>query len=136
MSIIGNAEAMRAITQIQDGLQRLRSAAPEFYTAMGMPAVNSALSSAGAAGSPSPAAESSSASGTTTTTTAATPSSTTPAQAAGMESFRTLMNSMVSNMANQGQNAAPEERFQSQLETLSSMGFVDRQANIQALIAA
>jgi len=139
MSIIGNAEAMRAITQIQDGLQRLRSAAPEFYTAMGMPAVNSALSSAGAAGSPSPAAESSSASGTTTTTTAttttATPSSTTPAQAAGMESFRTLMNSMVSNMANQGLNAPPEERFQSQLETLSSMGFVDRQANIQALIA-
>merc|ERR1719351_258639 len=54
MSIIGNAEAMRAITQIQDGLQRLRSAAPEFYAAMGMPAVNSALSSAGAAGSPSP----------------------------------------------------------------------------------
>merc|ERR1719461_2616149 len=99
-----------------------------------MPAVNSALSSAGAAGSPSSTAESSSASGTTTTTTA-TPSSTTPAQAAGMESFRTLMNSMVSNMANQGLNAPPEERFQSQLETLSSMGFVDRQANIQALIA-
>ena len=41
------------------------------------------------------------------------------------------MNSMVTNMANQGLNAPPEERFQSQLETLASMGFVDRQANIQ-----
>jgi len=29
----------------------------------------------------------------------------------------------------------PEERFASQLEQLASMGFVDRQANVQALIA-
>ena len=29
----------------------------------------------------------------------------------------------------------PEQRFASQLDQLASMGFVDRQANIQALIA-
>merc|ERR1719381_450066 len=34
MSIIGNSEAIWAITQIQDGLQRLRAAAPEYYNAM------------------------------------------------------------------------------------------------------
>jgi hypothetical protein len=34
-------------------------------------------------------------------------------------------------MAEQGLNSPPEERFRVQLETLTSMGFVDRQANIQ-----
>jgi len=146
MSIIGNAEAMRAITQIQDGLQRLRTAAPEFYNAMGFPAVNAALSSQNAAsagtasGTPAAAATTTAAatgeSGSTTTTTDSTASdATTASRVAGMDSFRTLMSSMVNNMASQGLNAPPEERFQTQLETLSSMGFVDRQANIQALIA-
>jgi len=146
MSIIGNAEAMRAITQIQDGLQRLRTAAPEFYNAMGFPAVNAALSSqnaAAAAGSASgtPAAATTTAaagesgSATTTTTAGSTESAAAANQSVGQDAFRTLMNSMVNNMASQGLNAPPEERFQSQLETLSSMGFVDRQANIQALMA-
>jgi len=45
------------------------------------------------------------------------------------------MQQMVVGMAGQGQNNPPEERFSSQLEMLASMGFVDRQANIQALIA-
>ena len=38
---------------------------------------------------------------------------------------------MVVSMAGQGQNNPPEERFSGQLEQLASMGFVDRQANIQ-----
>ena len=41
------------------------------------------------------------------------------------------MASMVNRMAEQGLNSPPEERFRAQLETLESMGFVDRQANIQ-----
>ena len=45
--------------------------------------------------------------------------------------FSQLMQQMVTNMAGQGQNSPPEERFRVQLETLTSMGFVDRQANIQ-----
>ncbi len=40
------------------------------------------------------------------------------------------MNQMVQGMAGQGLNTPPEERYRTQLETLSSMGFVDRQANI------
>ena len=54
-----------------------------------------------------------------------------PASAEGVNQFQQLMASMVNRMAEQGLNAPPEERFRVQLETLTSMGFVDRQANIQ-----
>ena len=95
-----------------------------------------------AGGSPSPAASTAAGgettSSTTTTTTTSSTSNTTGSSDGqiasglqGSDAFRTLMNSMVNNMATQGLNAPPEERFQTQLETLSSMGFVDRQANIQ-----
>ena len=100
------------------------------------------LGSVQAGGSPSPAASTAAGgettSSTTTTTTTSSTSNTTGSSDGqiasglqGSDAFRTLMNSMVNNMATQGLNAPPEERFQTQLETLSSMGFVDRQANIQ-----
>ncbi len=47
------------------------------------------------------------------------------------QAFNQLMQQMVTSMAGQGLNTPPEERFRTQLETLTSMGFVDRQANIQ-----
>ena len=50
---------------------------------------------------------------------------------ASQAAFSQLMQQVVTNMAGQGQNSPPEERFRVQLETLTSMGFVDRQANIQ-----
>jgi len=53
----------------------------------------------------------------------------------GVNSFQQLMASMVNRMAEQGLNSPPEERFRVQLETLESMGFVDRQANIQGKLA-
>ena len=34
---MSNPEALAAISQIQSGLQRLQTAAPELYTSMGMP---------------------------------------------------------------------------------------------------
>ena len=49
------------------------------------------------------------------------------------QAFSQLMQQMVTSMAGQGLNAPPEERFRTQLETLASMGFVDRQANIQGI---
>ena len=49
------------------------------------------------------------------------------------QAFSQLMQQMVTSMAGQGLNAPPEERFRTQLETLASMGFVDRQANIQGM---
>jgi len=138
-TVMSNPEAMRAIMHIQEGLQRLRTAAPEFYASMGMPNIASQLGGIGGSGSgggapaSSGATPASAASGSETA--GSVPSAGGNSQQQGMDSFRTLMNSMVNNMASQGLNSPPEERFQSQLETLASMGFVDRQANIQALIA-
>lgn len=43
---------------------------------------------------------------------------------------------MVAGMsAGQNENLPPEQRYQAQLEQLASMGFVNRDANLQALIA-
>ena len=130
---MSNPEALAAISQIQTGLQRLQAAAPELYSTMGMPNLAAGMNfGRSATGSNS----TSNTTSTTTTTSSASSntSSSTPAQGQNMDSFRQLMNSMVTGMANQGLNAnvpPPEERFQTQLETLASMGFVDRQANIQ-----
>lgn len=46
------------------------------------------------------------------------------------------MSSMVNRMASQALNSPPEERYRVQLDTLSNMGFVDRQANIQGRFMA
>jgi len=47
------------------------------------------------------------------------------------------MQRMMNGMSNQANpNQPPEERYQSQLEQLTSMGFVNREANLQALIAS
>lgn len=142
-SLVSNPDAMSALNQIQQGLQRLQTTAPEVYTSMGMPAIAPGLFLGGQ--QPSSTTTSTTASSTSTNTTSSSsgtaPTSTgsapgnAPANAAAGEAFSQLMNQMVSNMANQGLNNPPEQRFQSQLEQLASMGFVDRQANIQALIA-
>jgi ubiquilin len=51
--------------------------------------------------------------------------------------FQDFMSRMMNGMTNQGtqQNLPPEQRYQSQLEQLASMGFVNREANLQALVA-
>lgn len=138
-SLVSNPDAMSALNQIQQGLQRLQTTAPEVYTSMGMPAIAPGLFLGGQ--QPSSTTTSTTASSTSTNTTSSSsgtaPTSTgsapgnAPANAAAGEAFSQLMNQMVSNMANQGLNNPPEQRFQSQLEQLASMGFVDRQANIQ-----
>merc|ERR1719458_1324768 len=51
------------------------------------------------------------------------------------EQFSQFMTQMMGQMRAGNPEQAPEERFASQLDQLASMGFVDRQANIQALIA-
>merc|ERR1711953_26281 len=132
--LMSNPEALAAIRQIQEGMERLQRAAPELYSTMGFPGVGigSNLGATTTAASPSTT--------TTTTTTPATDSTTsaTPSTPRGgdnsQQAFSQLMQQMVTSMAGQGLNAPPEERFRTQLETLASMGFVDRQANIQALI--
>ena len=134
---MSNPEALAAISQIQSGMQRLQAAAPELYTSMGMPNLAAGMNfGRNTAGSTSTTSNTASTTTSTSSSTSANTSTTPSAQGQDMDSFRQLMNSMVTGMANQGLNAnanapPPEERFQAQLETLASMGFVDRQANIQ-----
>jgi len=141
--LMTNPEALQAISQIQQGMQRLQGAAPELYSTMGFPNVGIGMNLGGTASASSTSTTASSSSTTTSTTatdsTSTTNSTSTTASTGGQESqqqaFNQLMQQMVTSMAGQGLNTPPEERFRTQLETLASMGFVDRQANIQALMA-
>ena len=105
---------------------------------MGFPGVGVGTSMTGnSAASPSaaPASATNPASPTPSTPapTPATPSSGT--NEGNQQAYNQLMQQMITSMAGQGINNPPEERFRTQLETLASMGFVDRPANIQALVA-
>jgi len=85
---------------------------------------------------PNPAAAGSTS--TSTAPTGATTGSTGSAPAAGQpnpDQFAQFMTQMMGQMRAGNPEQPPEERFASQLDQLASMGFVDRQANIQALIA-
>lgn len=122
-SLLTNTEAMQAMMQIQQGMQRLQQAAP---------GVN-ALSGLGFGGVPP-------------TQPATTPSSTTPgANPPTGQSNPTnpLLNpqasqyfsQMLNMMGNQTISQPPEQRYAAQLEQLNGMGFINREANLQALAA-
>jgi len=114
--LMGNPEALQAIMQIQQGMERLRTAAPEVFQSLGLPTLPPNLIPPNV-GSPAPAQPS-------------------PAAPAGNEQvFNQFMSQMMGQMRAGNPDQPPEERFASQLDQLASMGFVDRQANIQALIA-
>jgi len=120
--LMGNPEALQAIMQIQQGMERLRTAAPEVFQSLGLPSLPPNLVPTGAPvggvdGSPAPAQPA-------------------PAGPAGNEqAFNQFMGQMMGQMRAGNPDQPPEERFASQLDQLASMGFVDRQANIQALIS-
>merc|ERR1719411_1140036 len=127
--LMSNPEALAAIMQIQQGMDRLRAAAPDLYQSMGLPSLPPNLvPSPAAAGSPgTPAAPA----GSTTGSTGSAPAAGQP----NPDQFAQFMTQMMGQMRAGNPEQPPEERFASQLEQLASMGFVDRQANIQALIA-
>lgn len=116
--MMSNPQAIEAILQIQQGMEQLRSVAPGLVNSMGIPP-------------PPPGASTttSSSSGTTNTNTTA------PQQNPAL--FSDFMSRMINGMATgSNTNVPPEERYRSQLEQLASMGFVNREANLQALIAS
>lgn len=118
--LMGNPEALQAIMQIQQGMERLRTAAPEVFQSLGLPSLppNLVPPVPGVDGNSSPAQPAPA-----------------PAPAGNDQIFNQLMGQMMGQMRAGNPDQPPEERFASQLEQLASMGFVDRQANIQALIA-
>ncbi|XP_043478472.1 ubiquilin-1 [Leptopilina heterotoma] len=122
-NVVTNPDALAAIMQIQQGMEQLRTVAPELVNNMGLtpPPTTAATTEPTRTTSPSP--------------------TTAPTTDPNQQFFSQFMARMVSAMAlNQGgevdgQVAPPEERYRAQLEQLTAMGFVNRDANLQALIA-
>jgi len=128
--LMSNPEALQAIMQIQQGMDRLRQTAPDVFQSMGLPTLPPNLVPPVAPASATPASPS-----TTSSTTPSTPSTTVPGQGVPPDQFSQFMSQMMGQMRAGNPDQPPEERFASQLDQLASMGFVDRQANVQALIA-
>ncbi|KAI3382822.1 hypothetical protein SNEBB_011369 [Seison nebaliae] len=117
-----NPEALNALMQIQDGIRRLHTIAPELSAQL-FGDVSSSVAA--------------------NTTASANNTGATPAPTVGEQSnlsnmfSRLLMQSLANNNSGmpESSNIPPEQRFASQLEQLAAMGFVDREANIRALTA-
>lgn len=127
--MVTNPQALNAILQIQQGMEQLRSAAPGLMSSMGIPPMP---------GAPPAATTNNSTTAGATNTTNAGARTTTAAPPNNEALFSEFMARMVGGMAagTSDTNIPPEERYRSQLEQLSSMGFVNREANLQALIAS
>ncbi|XP_022346465.1 ubiquilin-4 isoform X1 [Enhydra lutris kenyoni] len=128
LSVLTNPRAMQALLQIQQGLQTLQTEAPGL--------VPSSLGSFGMSRTPAPAAGSNTGSAPEAPTSSPVPPATSsPAGAPSAQQH--LVQQMVQLLAGGGgsQVQTPEVRFQQQLEQLNSMGFINREANLQALIA-
>ncbi|XP_014285132.1 ubiquilin-1 [Halyomorpha halys] len=132
-SLFTNPQALTAIQQIQQGLETLRTAAPGLANTMGfgmggvpgMDPAGGTRPSTGIGTNP-----------TATPTAGANNQSSQPGQQQQTDYLTQLMARMMGNMtSNTNPSQPPEERYRSQLEQLSAMGFVNREANIQALIA-
>ncbi|XP_074851287.1 ubiquilin-1 isoform X2 [Carettochelys insculpta] len=121
LSAMSNPRAMQALLQIQQGLQTLATEAPGL-----IPGFNPGIGGLGNTGGP-----------TETTIPSSIPSeNTSPASGVADPGHQQFVQQMLQALV--GANAQlqnPEVRFQQQLEQLSAMGFLNREANLQALIA-
>ncbi|XP_023372253.1 ubiquilin-4 isoform X1 [Otolemur garnettii] len=127
LSVLTNPRAMQALLQIQQGLQTLQTEAPGLVPSLG---------SFGMSRAPAPSAGSNAgAVPEAATSSPATQATSSPAGAPSAQ--QQLMQQMIQLLAGSGnsQVQTPEVRFQQQLEQLNSMGFINREANLQALIA-
>ncbi|XP_044256426.1 ubiquilin-1 [Tribolium madens] len=123
-NVMSNPQALNAIMQIHQGMETLRQTAPNLVNTFGINTTTTATT-------PSTTTT------TTTTTTSTTQANTTTTQSStNSDPFSEFMARMVAGMASQRDTTLPpEQRYQTQLEQLASMGFVNREANLQALIA-
>ncbi|XP_034365755.1 ubiquilin-1 isoform X2 [Arvicanthis niloticus] len=120
LSAMSNPRAMQALLQIQQGLQTLATEAPGL-----IPGFTSGLAAGNSGGS----------SGTNAPSTAPG-EDTNPQGGAAEPGHQQFIQQMLQALAGVNpQLQSPEVRFQQQLEQLSAMGFLNREANLQALIA-
>ncbi|CAK1542117.1 unnamed protein product [Leptosia nina] len=118
--MMSNPQALNALLQIQQGMEQLRTAAPSLVNNLGFGAAAAAAQPPAAPPTAPPAQNNQQA-----------------RQQQNTELFTQFMQRMVSAMAND-QNSSqqpPEQRYSQQLEQLAAMGFLNREANLQALIA-
>ncbi|XP_073990793.1 ubiquilin [Rhodnius prolixus] len=120
-NLMTNPQALGAIQQIQQGLEQLQAAAPSLASTMGLSAGLPGLNPLNA----SQRTDSTAGSGSNTTS---TPSP----QQFYMSQVASALSRVVQNNSS---SLPPEERYRSQLEQLTAMGFLNHEANIQALIA-
>ncbi|NXO01267.1 UBQL1 protein, partial [Rhinopomastus cyanomelas] len=122
LSAMSNPRAMQALLQIQQGLQTLATEAPGL-----IPGFSPGLAGFGSTGAPTASTVSSSVSSENTNPPSGTP-------APNHQQFvQEMLQALAS--ANAQELQSPEVRFQQQLDQLSAMGFLNREANLQALIA-
>uniref|UniRef100_A0A8C4QEI7 Ubiquilin n=1 Tax=Eptatretus burgeri TaxID=7764 RepID=A0A8C4QEI7_EPTBU len=140
LSAMTNPRAMQALMQIQQGLQTLAQEVPGLMPGLvpggipGMPVPTtsetpSTQSDSTPSGAPIPPAPPTSLGSTDGTATPSVPSS------AVQQEFMQQMLQALAGMTATQPTQMPEVRFRMQLNQLQAMGFVNRDANIQALIA-
>ncbi|KAF5276662.1 hypothetical protein FQA39_LY06466 [Lamprigera yunnana] len=136
-NLMTNPQAINAVLQIQQGMETLRQTVPSVMNSLGPnpapfsapPTTGSVPNTTTTASSGDPASPVAEAAGSAATA-SVIPASETP------DSFSEFMARMVAGLAVQQDNSLPpEQRYQQQLEQLTAMGFVNREANLQALIA-
>ncbi|KAJ8983875.1 hypothetical protein NQ317_000911 [Molorchus minor] len=122
-NVLSNPQALNAMMQIQQGMETLRQTAPGLLNTVpgAVPAATTTTAT-----STTPSTPGTGQGGTTTTTTTA----------AGQtnDAFLEFMARMGAGLANPESQIPPEQRYQTQLDQLAAMGFVNREANLQALI--
>uniref|UniRef100_A0A8C7DRN7 Ubiquilin-4 n=1 Tax=Oncorhynchus kisutch TaxID=8019 RepID=A0A8C7DRN7_ONCKI len=122
LSAMSNPRAMQALLQIQQGLQTLATEAPGFIPGVGLGGAGSDLNPApGFSSDPAPSDLSSGSQVVTET---------------GQRQQQQFVRQMLDALASTNQQAQTEELlFQEQVEQLTTMGFLNPEANLQALIA-
>ncbi|NXM66220.1 UBQL1 protein, partial [Serilophus lunatus] len=121
LSAMSNPRAMQALLQIQQGLQTLATEAPGL-----IPGFSPGLGGLGSSGTPT----------ASTVPSSASTENTSSASGTGEPGHQQFVHQMLQALASaNAQLQNPEVRFQQQLEQLSAMGFLNREANLQALIA-
>ncbi|XP_077989399.1 ubiquilin-1-like [Glandiceps talaboti] len=151
--LMTNPRALQAILQIQQGMQNLSQEAPGLMPGLfpagargpGMPGATTSTSTPStstnttttSSSSPQPMDTSGTANTTSTSsTTQSSSSSSSSSSTTQPQQMSQLMAQMMQTLAGMGQGTqTPEVRFQVQLEQLNAMGFINREANIQALQA-
>ncbi|XP_045121345.1 ubiquilin-1-like [Portunus trituberculatus] len=139
-----NPQALAAVVQIQNALEQLRLTSPGLFNVMGLNPTQG-IPTAGQSTTTSTATTTSSSTTTASTNSSNTTTSTTPAPplipglVPGTDAFANLMSTMSQALGSGGGGGGgggnPEQQYASQLEQLSAMGFINREANLQALIA-